>query len=81
MAGFPEGLTNFRKKKFSAQDTTYEIEGISSASFQLDSGTTIHIEEILYVPGLKKNLLSIASLEDKGYRVVFMDRKSLVAKE
>jgi hypothetical protein len=38
----------------------------------------LHIEEILYVPVLKKNLISVAVLEDKGYRVIFMDKKSLI---
>ena len=35
----------------------------------------LHIDDILYVPGLKKNLLSVAGSEDKGYRVLFMDKK------
>ena len=38
----------------------------------------LHIGDILYVLGLKKNLLSIASLEDKGFRVLFMDKKVLL---
>lgn len=33
---------------------------------------------IIFVPGLKKNLLSIFALEDKGYRVSFVDGKVLV---
>ena len=83
MTGFREALTRYRKKKFTNQvelgdDTTYKIEGVGSASLQLDSGTVFHIEDILYVPGLKKNLLSVASLEDKGYKVIFMDRKVLL---
>jgi hypothetical protein len=32
----------------------------------------------LYVPGLKKNLIYVAVLEDKGYRVIFMDKKALL---
>ena len=35
----------------------------------------LHIDDILYVPDLKKNLLYVASLEDKGFRVLFMDKK------
>ena len=35
----------------------------------------LHIDDILYVPGLKKNLLSVAGLEDKGHRILFMDKK------
>ena len=32
----------------------------------------------MYVPGQKKNLLSISVLEDKGSRVIFMDNKALL---
>ena len=38
----------------------------------------MHIEDILYVLGLKKNLLSVVGLEDKGYKVIFMDIKVLL---
>ena len=83
MTGFHEALTSYMKKKFVNQvelgdDTTYKIEGVGSVSFQLDSGTVLHIKDILYVPGLKKNLLSVVGLEDKGYKVIFMDRKVLL---
>lgn len=33
---------------------------------------------ILFVPGFKKNLLPISSLEEKGYRVSFVDEQVLV---
>ena len=42
---------------------------------QLDSGAVLHIDDVLYVLGLKKKLLSVVGLEDKGYRVLFMDKK------
>ena len=38
----------------------------------------LHIDDVLYVLGLKKNLLSVAGLEDKGFRVLFMDMKVLL---
>jgi len=33
----------------------------------------MRMKEVLYVPGLKKNLLPISTLEEKGFRVAFMD--------
>ena len=30
------------------------------------------MKEVLYVPGLKKSLLSISALDKKGYRVAFI---------
>jgi hypothetical protein len=35
------------------------------------------MSEVLYVLGLKKNLLSISSMEDRGYAVAFVDGKVL----
>ena len=83
MTGNCGALTSYRKKKFTTQvelgdDSTYKIEGVGSTSLQLDSGTVLHIDDVLYVPSLKKNLLSVAGLEDKGYRVLFMDKKVLL---
>ena len=61
MTGNHGALTSYRKK-FTTQvelgdDSTYKIEGVGSTSLQLDSGTVLHIDDVLYVLGLKKNLL------------------------
>ena len=83
MTGNRGALTSYRKKKFTTQvelgdDSTYKIEGVGSTSLQLDSGTILHIDDVLYDPGLKKNLFSVAGLKDKGYRVLFMDKEVLL---
>ena len=36
------------------------------------------MKEVLYVPGLKKNLLYISALYKKGYRVAFIDGQVLM---
>ena len=36
------------------------------------------MKDVLYVPGLKKNLLSISGLEKKGFRVAFVDGQVLI---
>jgi hypothetical protein len=36
------------------------------------------MKDVLYVPGLKKNLLSISALEKKGFRVSFIDGEVLM---
>ena len=53
-------------------DYQYPIKGIGESSYKLDSGTSMNMKEVLYVPSLKKNLLSISSLDNKGYRVSFI---------
>ena len=47
------------------------IKEVGSTSLQLDLGMLINVEEILYVPGLKKNVLSVTVLEDKRFSVAF----------
>ena len=56
----------------------YPIKGISESSYKLDSRTSMKMKEVLYVPGLKKNLLSISALDKKGYIVSFIDGKVLM---
>jgi hypothetical protein len=33
----------------------------------------MRMKDVLYVPGLKKNLLSISDLDEKGFRIAFVD--------
>ena len=53
-------------------DYQYPIKGIGESSYKLDSGTSIKMKEVLYVPSLKKNLLSISTLDKKGYIISFI---------
>ena len=46
-------------------DYKYPIKGIGEVSYKLDSGNPLKMKEVLYVPGLKKNLLSISALDKK----------------
>jgi hypothetical protein len=59
-------------------DYQYPIKGVGEASYKLDSGKPMKMKEVLYVPGLKKNLLSISALDEKGYRVAFVDGQVLM---
>jgi hypothetical protein len=44
----------------------------------LDSRKPLKIKDVLYVPGLKKNLLSISSLEEKVFKFAFIDGEFLM---
>ena len=50
--------------------------GIGSCTIHLNLGKTIELTKVLYVPGIKRNLLSIPALED-GLRITFMEGKFL----
>jgi hypothetical protein len=83
VTGYKDILSDFKTKSFTEQvelgdRKCYKIEGVGSISFRLESRARLHVDEVLYVPGLKKNLLSVATLEDKGYWVIFKDKKALL---
>jgi hypothetical protein len=51
------------------------MKGVGSSSLLLDYEKTLQLSEVLYVPGMKRNLAPIFSLEDKGYKVIFSKGK------
>lgn len=46
-------------------------KGVSIVNFERESSSSLHLRDAPYVLGLKKNLISIATLEEKGYDVIF----------
>lgn len=58
-------------------NSTYPIKGYGSIYFNLDQGKTISVQEVVYVPSLKKNLIFIFSFEGKGMKVAFVNGKFL----
>ena len=59
-------------------DYQYPIKGSGESSYKLDSGKSMKMQDVLFVPGLKKNLLSISVLDAKGMRVAFVDGEVLM---
>ena len=51
---------------------------MGEASYKLKSRESMKMKEVLYVPGLKKNLLSISTLDKKSFRVAFIDDEVLM---
>ena len=58
--------------------TKYCIKGSGEASYKLDSRKSLKMKDVLYVPGLKKNLISIFALDAKGIRFAFVDGQVLM---
>ena len=54
------------------------MKGIGSTSIKLEDGSNNHLNNILFVPGLHKNLLFVSSLEDKGDKIAFIDGEVVV---
>jgi hypothetical protein len=47
------------------------VHGVGNVRFQLKFGGLLELDGVLFVPGLRINLLSISALEDVGYCVLF----------
>ena len=59
-------------------DGRYSATGIGTISFERESGKPFVLKEVMHVPGLKKNLISVEMLEVKGYDVVFIEGKAFL---
>ena len=58
-------------------DYQYPIKGSAESSYKLDSAKSMKVKDVLFVQGLKKNILSISALDAKGMRVAFVDGQVL----
>jgi len=59
-------------------DGKYHVSGEGTIVFQREHGAPLTMIDVKYVPGLKKNLVSVAMLEEKGYDVVFSKGKAFL---
>ena len=59
-------------------DGRYSATSIGTISFERESSKPFVLKEVMHVPGLKKNLISVAMLEDKGYDVIFSEGKAFL---
>ena len=83
MTGYKESFVNLFEhesphKVRLGDDYQYPIKGSGESSYKLDSRKSLKMKDVLYVLGLKKNLLSISSLDAKGVRVAFVDGQVLM---
>ena len=47
-----------------SDDGKYNVLGVGTVAFEMEHGPPITLKDVMYVPGLKKNLVSIVMLED-----------------
>ena len=52
-------------------DIEHVISGVGRVRFPLDCGELLEVAGVLYIPGLRVSILSISSLDDVGFFVVF----------
>jgi len=59
-------------------DRRCSATGLGTITFQREKGAPLTLRDVIYVLGLKKNLVSVTMLEDRGYDAVFSKGKTLL---
>jgi hypothetical protein len=54
------------------------VAGIGTVSFRRENLPPISFTDVLFVPGMKKNLISVATLQDRGLGVLFRGTEVLI---
>jgi hypothetical protein len=76
MSGVRENFTDLRDLEIRLEivlgdDTIVRVVGCGTISFQRELMSPLVFRDVLYVPGLKKNLVSVSSIQDRGFEVSF----------
>lgn len=59
-------------------DTRVRATGVGTISFQRESLPPLNVMEILYVPRLRRNLILVSCIQDRGNVVLFQDGQVLM---
>ena len=83
LIGYKEALSDLVEKDTNLEiilgdNATYPVKGTMTVTLHLSQGQVIRLQYVLYVPDFKKNLVSISTMEDKGFNVAFVDGKVLI---
>jgi hypothetical protein len=80
---FKEHLTDLRDIEVRMEialgdDSLVRVDGIGIVTFQRDNMPPISFRDVLYVLGLKNNLISYSTLQDRGIEVTFRRTEVLI---
>jgi len=59
-------------------DGRYSVIGLGIITFRREHEAPLTLNNVIYVPGMKNDLVSIAMLEDRGYDVIFSKGKAFL---
>jgi uncharacterized protein YuzB (UPF0349 family) len=68
----PRGERNIRVAN------SVEAEAIRELPLELNNGFILHLHNVLYIPSLSRNLISISCLDDDGYDCQFGNKQCLI---
>lgn len=59
-------------------DIRYKANRIGTIAFMRESRSPLLLKDVMFIPGLMKNLISIEILDDRGYDVIFSKGKAFL---
>nr|GEV38926.1 hypothetical protein [Tanacetum cinerariifolium] len=80
---YKEELDRFRlrsDKVCLANDRTLDIASVRDVALKTSFGTSCTMKDVRYIPGLKRRLILVGQLDEKGYHVGFGDQQWKVTK-
>jgi hypothetical protein len=83
MTGVRENFFDLRDPEFNMDislddDTIVRVVGHGTITFQREGLSTISFRDVLYVPGLKKNMISVSTLQYRGLEVSFRGKEVFI---
>jgi hypothetical protein len=77
ISGMREHITDLRDLEIRLEimlgdNTIVRVVGCGMVSFKRELMSPLVFRDVLYVSGLKKNLISISSIQDRGFEVSFV---------
>eukprot|EP00253_Pinus_taeda_P015445 PITA_15445 len=76
--GSLRGSTLVQDNLQTGQRKVVRAVGVGTLTFQRESKPPLKVSDVLYVPGMRKNLISVSALEDRGYKVLFRGGQMLM---
>lgn len=53
----------------------YSVIGFGTVNFQREKGAPLTLRDVMYVLRLKKNLISVVMLEDRGFDLIYLKER------
>ena len=58
---------------FVGNNSKVEVKGIGTCKIDLHDGRTLILQDVLYAPDIRKNIVSVVKLLNLGYKWIFHD--------
>jgi hypothetical protein len=55
-----------------------EVEAIRELPLKISNGFTLYLHDVLYVPSMRRNLISVSCLDDDGFDCLFSKKQYLI---